>query len=100
MILTQNKMKATVKINSSKSNEEVFTFDVPEFDGSEKQISFATDIYVKVISGLCNMVAGKMHNEKVKAQYDMIIARLSAQASAKFWIDNKSCNFQDIFKLI
>jgi hypothetical protein len=93
-------MKATVKTNHGKANEEVFTFDVPTFDGSEKQIEFATDIFVKVITGLCEMVTGKMDNEKVKAQYDMIIAKLSTQTSAKFWIDNNGDNFQNIFKSI
>jgi len=93
-------MKTTVKTNLGKSNEEVFSFEIPTFEGSEKQIEFASSIFVEVISGLCNMVTGKMDNEKVKAQYDMIIAKLSAQTSAKFWIENKSENFQTIYKSI
>lgn len=93
-------MEATVKINSGKSNEEVFSFEIPTFEGSEKQIEFAENIFVNVVSGLFNMVAGKMQNEKVKAQYDMILAKLSTQTSAKFWIDNNGNNFQIIFKSI
>ena len=93
-------MKATVKINVGMSNEEVFNFDVPEMTGSEKQIEWAQKIYVDVISGLCNMVVGKLTNEKVKAQYDMIISKLSGQTSAKFWIDNRGLNFQAIYKSI
>ena len=91
-------MNATVKTNKGRSNEETFTFEIPAFEGSEKQIKYATDIYVDVISGLCNMVTGKLTNDKAKAQYDMIIAKLSAQTSAKFWIENKGCNFQIIYK--
>jgi hypothetical protein len=91
-------MKATIKINVGRSNDEVFEFETPNFEGSEKQIAFATDIFVDVISGLCNMVAGKMSNEKVKAQYDMIMSKLSSQTSAKFWIDNRGNNFQTIYK--
>jgi hypothetical protein len=41
-----------------------------------------------------------MDNEKVKAQYNMIVAKLSAQTSAKFWIDNNGNNFQTIYKSI
>jgi hypothetical protein len=93
-------MKATVKTNSGKSNEEVFSFEIPTFEGSEKQIEFASNIFVEVMAGLCNMVTGKMDNEKVKAQYDMIIAKLSAQTSANFWIENKGENFQTIYKSI
>ena len=93
-------MKAIVKTNAGRSNEEIFSFEVPAFEGSEKQIALASSIYTQTITGLCNMVTGKMDNEKVKAQYDMIIAKLSAQTSAKFWIDNKGENFQTIFKSI
>jgi hypothetical protein len=91
-------MKATVKINARMSNEETFEFEVPQMIGSEKQIEWAEKIYVDIITGLCNMVAGKMQIEKAKAQYDMILAKLSAQTSAKFWIDNRGLNFQAIYK--
>jgi len=91
-------MNATIKTNVGKSNEEVFCFEIPELEGSEKQINWASEIFVNVISGLCNMVSGKMDNEKVKAQYDMILSKLSEQKSAKFWIDNRGNNFQIIYK--
>jgi len=91
-------MKATIKTNSGTSNEEIFVIEIPSFEGPEKQIEFATSIFVKTINGLCTMVSGKMGNEKVKAQYDMIIAKLSTAISAKFWIDNNGMNFQDIYK--
>jgi len=95
--MTTETMKVTIKTNKGRSNEEVFTFDV-QFEGSEKQIEFACDIFATVISGLCDMVAGKMDNEKVKAQYDMIVAKLLTQTSAKFWIENRGLNFQAIYK--
>ena len=91
---------ATVKFNTGRSNEEIFTFEVPTFEGSEKQISFASSIYVKVVSGLCAVATGKMDNEKVKAQYETIISKLSAQTSAKFWIDHNGEGFQEVFKSI
>ena len=93
-------MKATVTTNTASANPEVFSFEVPEMIGSEKQIEGAENIFVNVVTGLCNMVSGKMDNEKVKAQYDMIIAKLSAQTSAKFWIYNRGLNFQAIYKSI
>lgn len=88
-------MKATVKTNG-----EVFTFEIPTFEGSEKQIDYATSIFNQTIAGLCNMCAGKMENENVKSQYETILAKLSAQTSAKFWIENKGLNFQTIYKSI
>ena len=91
-------MKATIKINTASLIPETFEVEIPQMVGTEKQVEFASDIFVKIISGLCNMVSGKMGNEKVKAQYDMIVAKLSAQTSAKFWIDNNGNNFQVIFK--
>ena len=91
-------MKATIKINTASPMPETFEVEIPQMVGTEKQVEFASDIFVKIISGLCNMVAGKMGNEKVKAQYDMIVAKLSTQTSAKFWIDNNGNNFQVIFK--
>ena len=91
-------MKATVKVNANKVNEEIFTIEVPEFEGSEKQIKWAEKIFVDVIASLCTMCAGKMDNPKVKDQYNMIISKLSAQTSAKFWIDNNRENFQTIYK--
>ena len=93
-------MKATVKTNQGKANEEVFNFEVPTFEGSEKQVEWAEKIFVTVISGLCNMVAGKMDNEKIKDQYNMILTKLKTQTNAKFWIDNRNNNFQTIFKSI
>jgi len=96
--LKQETMKATVKVHARMSNEETFEFEVPQMVGSEKQIEFASDIFVNIISGLCDMVAGKMGNENVKAQYNMILAKLTSQTSAKFWIENRGLNFQNIYK--
>lgn len=93
-------MKATVTTNTASSTPEVFNFEVPEMVGSEKQIEWAENIFVNVVTGLCNMVSGKMQNEKVKAQYEMIIAKLANQTNAKFWIDNRGLNFQEIYKSI
>lgn len=42
-------MKAIVKTNVGRSNEEVFTFEIPQFIGSEKQIEFATSIFTQTI---------------------------------------------------
>lgn len=92
-------MKATVKTNTA-AVAESFEFEVPQMIGSEKQIEWAESIFIDVISGLCDMVSGKMHNANVKAQYDMILAKLSLQTSAKFWIDNRSSNFQTIYKML
>jgi hypothetical protein len=89
---------ATIKTNKGRSNEESFTFDIPVFEGSEKQITWATNIFVDVMSSLCQMVTGKMDNENVKSQYDMILTKLQSQTSAKFWIDNRNENFQSIYK--
>lgn len=91
-------MTATIKVNASKINEEIFTIEVPKMEGSEKQIAWAEKIFVDVLRSLCEMCAGKMDNEKIKAQYDMIIEKLSTQTSAKFWIDNRCCTFSQIYK--
>jgi len=100
VIKSKETMKATVKTNTASSAAESFEFEVPQMIGSEKQIEWAESIFVDVISGLCNMVSGKMQNANVKAQYDMILAKLSLQTSAKFWIDNRSLNFQTIYKML
>ena len=91
-------MKATVKTNTASSNPEIFEFDIPEMTGSEKQVEWANKIYIDIIAGLCNMVTGKMHNDNVKRQYDMIVAKLQTVKDAKFWIDNRNNNFQVIYK--
>lgn len=91
-------MKATIKTNVNTSREEMFEFDVPEMIGSEKQINWAENIFVDVISSLCGMAAGKMDNPSVKSQYDMILAKLQTVTDAKFWIENRSNNFQVIYK--
>lgn len=91
-------MKTTITFNKGKLNEEIFEIQIPEFEGSEKQIEWANQIFSEVVSGLCQMASGKMTNENVKSQYDMILAKLSSQKSAKFWIDNRSNNFQTIYK--
>lgn len=93
-------MIATIKTNAGKVNEEIFQIEMPNLEGSDKQIEAATCVFVDTVTGLCNMVSGKMGNDKVKAQYDMIIAKLSGQTSSKFWIENKGNNFQSIFKSI
>jgi hypothetical protein len=91
-------MKTTITTNTASSTPEIFSLEIPEMTGSEKQIEWAQSIFVNVITGLCNMVSGKMQNANVKAQYDMILAKLSAQTIAKFWIDNRGLNFQSIYK--
>jgi hypothetical protein len=91
-------MKATIKTNANTSREEIFTFDIPEMIGSEKQSSWAESIFVDVISSLCGMASGKMDNPSVKSQYDMILAKLQTVTDAKFWIENRSNNFKTIYK--
>lgn len=73
--------------------------DLADLTGSEKQVSWASDIRAYEI----NMVeermrqlirAGKAGNQdKAYAQAGQVITHLAAKDSAKFWIDNRGQDF-------
>ena len=92
----------TLTVTTSKGylNEEVFNFEVPEFEGSEKQISWAEKIYTDCMTMFANFAHANMpkNNEKAKAQLEEIKRVLASQKSASFWIENRGEVAQDIYK--
>jgi hypothetical protein len=85
-----------ITINENRSNQKTYVIaNVTE--GSEKQIDWANDIKLTMISDIFMLLSQPGYDAK-ENQIIMYCDKLNSITSAKFWIENKSLTAKEILK--
>ncbi len=71
---------------------------LPELTGSEKQVAWAETIRMKVIAQAEEAIARTATTPERKAQVAPLLAKLTAQTNAGWWIDRRSKSGIELLK--
>lgn len=72
--------------------------DLPQLEGSEKQVSWAMSIRAEFKAAFSELVASIEEKQPQRAdEAKAAVASIMAESSAKFWIDNRGAVTRDLF---
>lgn len=87
--------KARVKYENEQAMEMSENLDLPKLEGSEKQIAWANTIRIKFIEyyNRVKSLPSTKTNKQICESFEDIIQK---EITAKFWINNKYSNIEDL----
>ena len=87
--------KARVKYENEQAMEMSESLDLPKLEGSEKQITWANTIRIKFIEyyNRVKSLPSTKTNKQICENFEDIIQK---EITAKYWIDNRYSNIEDL----
>lgn len=96
----QSKKQKEIEIAHKQTNEYLSTHSLPELNGSEKQIKWANDLRVAIISDydkIKKVILSKNNDDPlIPTLLVRFETELLSHTSAKWWIDNRDQSYNDI----
>lgn len=88
--------KEKIEIENKKAQKIAEELKLPKLEGSDKQIAWANTIRTQFLENYKEIKSSSQKRPKNKKICEIFEDVINKETTAKFWIDNRYCNIEDL----